>query len=98
MAIKRQSRKKKKKKRPGPLVFLSKVALYFVLFSIAWVLLYRFVNPPVTWLMIQRDFENSAHSEPKTARKWVKYDDLSANMKKAVVASEDAHFTSHAGF
>lgn len=98
MAIKRQSKKKKKPKRSGPLVFISKLALYFVLFSIAWVLLYRFVNPPLTWLMIQRNIESSEHAKPKTARKWVSYADLSANMKKAVVASEDAHFTSHAGF
>jgi monofunctional biosynthetic peptidoglycan transglycosylase len=98
MAIKRKSKKKKKSKKIRPLVWLAKAGLYFVAFSIAWVLLYRFVNPPVTWLMIQRNLEGSEGPKPRADRKWVNYEELSDNLKKAVVASEDAHFASHGGF
>jgi monofunctional biosynthetic peptidoglycan transglycosylase len=38
--------------------------LVFFGLSIFWVLLYRFVNPPVTWLMVSRGFERKADGKP----------------------------------
>lgn len=78
--------------------FLFKIVVYFVIISIAWVLLYRFINPPVTWLMIQRSFEEMEGPKKSVPRKWVNYEDLSDNLKKAAIASEDARFMQHAGF
>jgi monofunctional biosynthetic peptidoglycan transglycosylase len=99
MAIKRTSKKTKpanKKKRI--LSFFIRLAIYFIAFSIAWVLILRFINPPITWLMIQRNLENSEVPEKVIKRKWIKYEDISTNLKLAAVASEDARFMQHSGF
>src|SRR5690554_487785 len=99
MSIKRTSKKKKPaSKKKKVLYFFIRWAAYFIAFSIAWVLIYRFINPPVTWLMIQRNFENSQVSEKVVKRKWINYEDISTNLKLAVVASEDARFMQHGGF
>lgn len=97
MAIKRSKKKKKNKKRRF-LSILFKVAIYFTVISVAWVMLYRFVNPPITWLMVQRSSQNIENTKPPVPRKWVAYEDLSENLKRAVIASEDARFMQHAGF
>jgi monofunctional glycosyltransferase len=56
--------KKSKIFRPGIFKLILRILkLFFILFfgiTIFWVILYRFVNPPVTWLMIQRGFERKA--------------------------------------
>src|ERR1700744_1530567 len=76
--------------------------LAFILFftiSILWVILYRFVNPPVTWLMISRGFERkSAGKEWKIDKKWIDFDDIADPMKRAAVAAEDQKFLDHFGF
>ena len=62
-------------------------------------LVYRFVNPPVTWLMVQRGFERKADGkEWKLEKKWRSFDELSTNLKIAAMAGEDAHFLQHWGF
>jgi monofunctional biosynthetic peptidoglycan transglycosylase len=68
------------------------VILWFVLVSVIWVLAYRFINPPITLLMVQRNWERSAADKPsiRWRRKWVKFDDISDNMKRAAVSAEDA--------
>src|SRR5690606_8377178 len=99
MAIKRTSKKKKPaSKKKKILYFFFRLAIYFIAFSIAWVLIYRFINPPVTWLMIQRNLENSEVPEKVIKRKWINYEDISTNLKLAFVASEDARFMQHSGF
>lgn len=78
---------------------IKKVLLYFFSFTLVWVLLYRFINPPITFLMIQRCFERKALGKSlKLKKKWCKYDALPSNLKKAALAGEDANFSSHWGF
>jgi monofunctional glycosyltransferase len=61
-------------------------------------IIYRFVNPPVTPLMYIRVIEQLADGDkPKLEKSWVDLDDISGNMKLAVIASEDNRFTSHFG-
>src|ERR1700744_6425553 len=76
--------------------------LTFILFfgiTIFWVILYRFENPPVTELMIQRGFERKADGKDwKIDKKWVDFDDISDPMKRAAVAAEDQRFLDHFGF
>ena len=99
MAIKRTSPQKKSTSlKKKILYFFLRLAAYFIAFSIAWVLIYRFINPPITWLMIQRRLENTKTPDKAIKRKWVNYEDLSTNLKQAVVASEDARFMQHHGF
>ena len=55
--------------------------------------MYRFVAPPVTWLMIQRVFEGRGFD-----RRWRSLDDISPRLVRAVIAAEDAKFCEHHGF
>jgi len=99
MTIKRKPKKKntvKKKFRISR--FLLRALIYFVTISIVWVLIYRVINPPITWLMVQRDFEKTDKTDKSIKRKWVNYSDLSDNLKRAAIASEDARFMQHSGF
>ena len=81
------------------LVVFTKVLVWCVLFSVIWVLAYRFINPPITLLMIQRNWERKANDKPgKIEKKWVKFDDISDNMKRAAVSAEDQLFLQHMGF
>lgn len=106
MAKKAQSRKKSKTTgihRNGILkLVLRVVKLVFILFvgsSLFFVILYRFVNPPVTWLMIQRGFERKGRGlEWKVDKKWVDFDQIADPMKRAAVAAEDQTFLENHGF
>jgi monofunctional biosynthetic peptidoglycan transglycosylase len=67
--------------------------------SIFWVLLYRYINPPITWLMITRGFERRSDGKDwKIDKTWVNFDDISDPMKRAAVAAEDQRFLDHYGF
>jgi len=80
-------------------VIVTRVFLWFLMVSVLWVLVYRFVNPPITLLMIQRNFERKAKDKPsKLEKEWVDFEDISMNMKKAAVAAEDQLFLKHIGF
>lgn len=71
----------------------------FFAVTILWVLALKFINPPVTYLMIKRRFEWQAVGKGfKIEKKWLNYEELSTNLKKAALAGEDAHFMTHNGF
>lgn len=57
------------------------------------VAVYRFVPPPVTFLMVQRTVEGQGF-----ARRWRPIDDMSNALPRAVIAAEDAKFCQHHGF
>jgi len=95
--------KSKRIHRSGILRLIFRILkLIFVLFfgiSIFWVILYRFVNPPVTFLMIQRGFERKADGKDwKIDKKWVDFDSIADPMKRAAVAAEDQTFLENHGF
>jgi len=86
-----------KQKQFGP--FFAYIGLLFIGLTMTWVFLFRFINPPFTWLMIQRGFERKVEGKTwKLEKHWLSYEELSDNLKKAAVAGEDAHFMAHAGF
>jgi monofunctional biosynthetic peptidoglycan transglycosylase len=73
--------------------------IFFVAASILGVLFYRFVNPPFTWLMVERGFERKADGKDwKIEKHWVNFDEIADPMKRAAVASEDQLFLEHHGF
>ncbi len=76
---------------------LKKFILYFLAISIAWVIIYRFVNPPITPLMIIRYLESSSKNK-SINKKWKDYDYISENMALAIIAAEDQNFFEHHGF
>lgn len=106
MAIKRRNTninkiKTSKKKNWGSLLFrwASRIVIGFFAISIFWVLALKFINPPITYLMIKRGFEwKEAGKGFKIEKRWLDYEDMSNNLKRAAIAGEDAHFMSHYGF
>ncbi|MEO6849789.1 MAG: monofunctional biosynthetic peptidoglycan transglycosylase [Mucilaginibacter sp.] len=89
--------------KPGLLKFILRIlkltVLLFFGITIFWVILYRFVDPPITWLMITRGFERKSDGkEWKIDKTWIDFDDISNPMKRAAVAAEDQKFLDHFGF
>ncbi|WP_028296206.1 monofunctional biosynthetic peptidoglycan transglycosylase [Olivibacter sitiensis] len=78
------------------------IALFFLYYFVAtftWVLALRFINPPITYLMIHRAFERKAEGKTfKIEKSWLNYGELSDNLKRAAIAGEDARFLVHHGF
>lgn len=104
MAKKTTPKKKKttaKKRTFGQKVFrfIWKSILWFNIVSLFFVLLYKFVPVPFTPLMIIRAFEQKAEGkEMKCSHDWVSIENISPNLQKAVIASEDGLFLEHNGF
>ncbi len=73
--------------------------IFFVVSSVLAVILFRFINPPVTFLMIERGFERKADGKPwKIDKQWISFDQIADPMKKAAVAAEDQTFLENHGF
>jgi monofunctional biosynthetic peptidoglycan transglycosylase len=75
------------------------VFIVFVVGSVFFVVLFRFVNPPVTFLMIERGFERKADGKDwKIDKQWKSFDEIADPMKRAAVAAEDQTFLENHGF
>jgi monofunctional biosynthetic peptidoglycan transglycosylase len=78
----------------GIVKFIIKTVLLIIAATVVWVALYRYVNPPLTPLMVVGYF-----GEAKTIKKeWSDYKNISRYMKLAVIAAEDQKFPLHDGF
>ncbi len=74
-------------------------ALGFVVLSVALVLLFRFVPPPGSMVMVERKVQSWINSEPiDIQRQWRSWEQLSSNAKLAVISAEDQRFPQHRGF
>lgn len=79
-------------------IFLWVVILYFGS-SIFFVVTYRFINPPMTPLMVIRVVQQATGGQTiKLKKSWVSLSKISLNLPLAVVASEDNLFLEHSGF
>ena len=79
--------------------FLWLVFLWFNIISFSVVLLFKFVPVPFTPLMGMRALEhNKDGKEMICSHEWVPIDEISLNLQKAVIASEDGRFLEHSGF
>jgi len=79
--------------------FLFKAFLWFFGLSIFSVVLFKFVPVPFTPLMVIRAIENkAAGKENYFNHDWEPIENISLNLQKAVIASEDGTFLSHHGF
>lgn len=94
--------KTKWKKRIGRKIFkfISYSILGFFIFSILITIAYRFINPPLTILMVRRSIEQSFSDKRdfRFKKDWVDLDEISPNMVRAVVSTEDNLFYRHNGF
>lgn len=66
----------------------------FVGYSLFFVLLFRFADPPGVMLMHVRALETG---KPQVRGRWVSLEELSPHMMRAVIASEDSNFCGHHG-
>ena len=73
-------------------IVLKVVVAMFVL-SIALTAVYRWINPPITLLMISRALNGADIN-----KKWVPLDEISPNLVRASIASEDNNYLGHRGF
>jgi monofunctional biosynthetic peptidoglycan transglycosylase len=79
--------------------FLWLLFLWFNIISFSVVLLFKFVPIPFTPLMGIRALEhNAAGKDMVCSHEWVPIDEISLNLQKAVIASEDGLFLEHLGF
>ena len=64
-----------------------------------WVVWWKFANPGTTSFMSLR-LDELREKDPRAELKqqWVPYNRISAHLKRAVVAAEDARFSEHEGF
>lgn len=72
--------------------FFKKVLFYLLLSSISYVLVTKFVDPPITITQITNAFGLGLK------RDYVGWNEMSYNIKLAAIASEDQTFTDHSGF
>ncbi|WP_260625613.1 monofunctional biosynthetic peptidoglycan transglycosylase [Hymenobacter sediminicola] len=74
--------------------------------SVAWVLIYRWVSPPATWLMLDRRAHapvglgyHGIQEDDRRIRYYFKgLDEVSAQVPLALIAAEDQRFLLHHGF
>lgn len=74
-------------------LFAAKAVGGLLLFSVGWVVLYRFVPVPLTWPMA-RDAVAGRHVE----RNWTPLSAIAPAVPRAVIGAEDARFCIHRGF
>jgi len=76
-----------------------KMMLWFVGISLFLVVFFKFVPVPFTPLMVIRVIENKlAEKEIYFSHDWEPIENISVNLQKAVIASEDGTFLVHNGF
>ena len=73
--------------------FLATLALLFIVAPVLAVIVYRFVPPPITILMIERMMDGKGLDH-----RWRPLSEMSPALPRAAIAAEDAKFCSHHGF
>ena len=72
--------------------FLFRLAVWFVAISLIWVVIYRFVPPPITFTMIG----NAIEGHPVT-KDWMSLSEMDPDMARAAIGGEDWNFCAHHG-
>lgn len=77
------------------LTITKRIIIGLMLFSVASILLMRWIDPIGSMLMLERKVTNWSTKQQRT---WKNLSEISDNIKIAVIASEDQNFPSHWGF
>ncbi len=76
-----------------------KAMLWFFGLSLLSVIIFKWVPIPFTPLMISRVIEFKLNKQEAIySHKWVPLEEISTNLQKAVISSEDGNFLTHNGF
>jgi monofunctional biosynthetic peptidoglycan transglycosylase len=79
--------------------FIWKAMLWFFGLSILFVIIFKWVPVPITPLMMTRAVENKLDGKDMIlTHDWEPLENISVNLQKAVIASEDGNFLKHNGF
>lgn len=79
--------------------FIWKSMLWFFGLSILSVLIFKWIPVPITPLMMTRAIENKLEGKDMIlTHNWEPLENISVNLQKAVIASEDGNFLKHNGF
>jgi monofunctional biosynthetic peptidoglycan transglycosylase len=84
---------KRRRKGRGFWGWLVRIVLALFLFTILWVLIYRFIPPPITATMIG-DFAAGRGVD----KDWMSLDEMDRDMVRAAIGAEDGKFCQHNGF
>ena len=81
-------------------LFLARAGQCFAVFTVAQVLAYLIVPPPLSMFMAEDRIAELFHPREgyDFRYEWVAYGDISDNVKVAVIAAEDQKFSEHFGF
>ncbi len=80
-------------------VFLLKIIFIFIIVSALSVLMFRWIHPPFTPLMVKRMIEQKINGEEiKWKYEWVGLEKISPKLQLAVICSEDQKYLEHYGF
>lgn len=77
--------------------FLCKAILWFIVLSVIWVLVYKFIPVKYTPLMGIRYFETTDNTF-ETKHTWVPISEISPYLQLAAICAEDQNFMNHNGF
>ena len=81
------------------LTFAIIIFLALQLWFFGWILWWKYVPPQETHFMSLRLAELRAQNpDARLSYQWVAYSQISGNLKRALIASEDARFVDHEGF
>jgi len=73
--------------------------IFFIVFTISPVIIYKIFPPPATPLMFLRALEMKANGNPAILDyNWVPVNEMSPYLYQAAIAAEDDHFMIHNGF
>ena len=94
-AVKIPLYKRKRKRSAVGRMFsaLIRIIIAFLVLSVAWVLAYRFMNPPMTLTMLGDRFAGR-----NVEQDWMPIERIDRDMVRAVIGAEDSKFCSHQGF
>src|SRR5687767_14512991 len=85
--------KRQRKSRRGFFGWLWRIVLWLFLLSIALVVIYRFVPPPITATMI-----GDVVGGRGLAKDWMSLEEMDRDMVRAAIGAEDSKFCQHNGF
>ena len=79
-------------------IFLIYIPAGFLLLSLSWVLLYKWMPVRLTPLMLVRTFENRDVEDYENNQNWVSLENVSCLLVESILMAEDQRFFYHSGF
>ena len=76
---------------------LSRILLTLLLLSVALVLPFRWINPPISMVMLERSWQQRGTGY-HLDKKWLSWNQIPRHAALAAVVSEDQNFPNHYGF